>query len=118
MCESGLDFQFTGSHRAHFVDGAIKKSNDFEACLADPIYAVEDQALCDWQSFQDHRYHEGHAGLNSKQVLSNLGTAMLQYGCKPTCAFVHLGTNDIASGASVEDTIDGVLKIITKLKDH
>ena len=71
--------------------------------------------------------HEGHWGWRADQVLNNLTDWAEDYACRPTCAIVHLGTNDVCgpnvptgdanyTDALVQQTVDEILNVTRLLQ--
>ena len=58
--------------------------------------------------------HEGHWGWTADEVLAKLPAWAASYSCRPTCALVHLGTNDACNLQS--GTMSEILRIEDTLK--
>lgn len=58
--------------------------------------------------------HEGHWGWRADQLLANMSTWANTH--RPEIALIHLGTNDLAQGQTVDSTISEISQIIDRLR--
>ena len=60
--------------------------------------------------------HEAHWGERADVVLEGLRDWVADYPCQPTCALVHLGTNDICEGQRANETVATLLRVHETLR--
>ena len=60
------------------------------------------------------RHHEGHAGARSDEIASALPGLMSGY--IPDVVLMHLGTNDVLQGRSIDETVVDLMQIIDLLR--
>ena len=60
------------------------------------------------------RDHEGHRGFTTEQILDGLPEWLPQY--EPDVALIHIGTNDILNGLSINIAVNNVIQIISNLR--
>jgi lysophospholipase L1-like esterase len=86
--QAGYEVDFVGSHQTHFEGPAPRQ--DFD---------------------QDH---EGHWGWRVDEILSQLSS--WTRSSRPDIVLVHLGTNDIAQGQSIDSTVQELRSLVQVLR--
>ena len=71
----------------------------------------EDEELLRYGNLTFPARHEGHWGWRADQILEEIPTWAIGYQCQPSCALVHLGTNDMWQGDDLASTVDEVLRV-------
>ncbi|MGV6817325.1 MAG: PKD domain-containing protein [Thiotrichales bacterium] len=95
LIDAGLDFDFIGTQNTNF--GGTPNWPDHAGLSFDPD-------------------HEGHWGWRADEVLSNLDNWLAGYAGAPDLVLLHLGTNDLSDGESVESTLADLEQIIASLR--
>ena len=88
--QAGYDVEFVGSRQAHF--GGPPPYSDFDSD------------------------HEGHWGWRTDQVLGHVNTWV--GSAQPNIVLIHLGTNDLRAGQSLESTMDELWELIQSLRQN
>jgi lysophospholipase L1-like esterase len=91
LSEAGLQVDFVGSMNTHFQGTPTYPNPAF-----DPD-------------------HEGHYGWRADQLLAELPTWLQSY--TPSAVILHIGTNDVAFGQPIEETLDEIAALVGLLRE-
>lgn len=107
LVDAGVFFQWVGTTTEHTNKGWTESHDPPSQDVLNP----------DYKGYEFPRQNEGHSGWRTDEVASHLKSWLATYSCQPTCALIHLGTNDMRQDESVPSTVKDLHDVIDILKE-